>query len=264
MDSSALLRLGIFFGLWLLLALAEARWPRHVQRREPQRRWSANFGLSVIDIVLLRLLLPWLAVDAAVWARAHDFGTLNAIAAPVWLRFGMAFVALDLVIYWQHRLMHMWHPLWRLHRVHHSDLALDASSGVRFHPGEILLSMGIKIGAVLLLGAPPAAVLVFAIVLNGFALFTHANLALPLRLDRVLRWMFVTPDMHRIHHSIVRAEHDSNFGFHVSWWDRLFASYMADSEQPQRTLTLGLDQFRTARDQRLWALLVQPFRSDTT
>lgn len=258
----ALLRLAIFTGLWLLLALAEWRWPRHMQNRDPLRRWTSNFGMSLIDVVLLRLLLPWLAIDAALWATAHHFGALNLVVAPYWLRFTIAFVALDLTIYWQHRLMHRWHPLWRLHRVHHSDLALDASSGVRFHPGEILLSMGIKIGAVLLLGAPALAVLTFEIVLNGFALFTHANLALPAGLERVLRWVFVTPDMHRIHHSIVRIERDTNFGFHVSWWDRLFRSYTAQPAQPQLSMTLGLENFRDAAAQWLPALLIQPVRKD--
>ncbi|HET6546054.1 MAG TPA: sterol desaturase family protein [Rhodanobacteraceae bacterium] len=259
-DPGALLRLGIFVGLWMLLALAEARWPRHRQRREAARRWTANFGLSLIDTLMLRLLLPWLAVDAAQWARVHEFGLLHAVVAPDWLRFAIAFVVLDLVIYWQHRALHAIGWLWPLHRVHHTDLALDASSGVRFHPLEILLSTGLKIAAVLALGAPVLAVLIFEIVLNGFALFTHANVALPEKLDRALRWLIVTPDMHRIHHSIRRDEHDRNFGFHVSWWDRLFGSYRAAAAEPQTTLTLGLDRFRDERGQRLRALLVQPFR----
>jgi len=256
------LRLGIFASLWIALAFAEWRWPRHRQRRDVLHRWTSNFGMSLIDALLLRLLLPWLAVDTAVWAHARDFGALNILDAPYWLRFTIAFVALDLVVYWQHRLLHAWHPLWRLHRVHHSDLALDASSGVRFHPCEILLSMGIKIGAVLLLGAPALAVLAFEIVLSGFALFTHANLALPAGLERVLRWVFVTPDMHRIHHSIVRIERDTNFGFHVSWWDRLFHSYTAQPAQPQLSMTLGLENFRDAAAQWLPALLIQPVRKD--
>lgn len=256
------LRFGIFLGLWVLLALAEWRWPRHQQVRDPWRRWSANFGMALIGALLLRLGLPWLAIDVARWARAHDFGVLNLTGMPYWMRFTLAFAALDLTIYWQHRLMHAWHPLWRLHRVHHSDLALDASSGVRFHPGEILFSMGIKIGAVLLLGAPALAVLAFEIVLNGFALFTHANLALPERLERTLRRVFVTPDMHRIHHSIARAEHDTNFGFHVSWWDHLFRSYTARPAQPQRSMRLGLENFRECAAQGLPALLMQPARAD--
>ncbi|MEO6966950.1 MAG: sterol desaturase family protein [Rhodanobacteraceae bacterium] len=255
---NAPLRLVIFAGLWIALALVEWRWPRHRQTRDLLRRWTSNFGMSLIDVVLLRLLLPWLTIDAALWATAHRFGALNLVGVPYWVRFTIAFVALDFTIYWQHRLMHRWHPLWRLHRVHHSDLALDASSGVRFHPGEILLSMGIKIGAVLLLGAPALAVLAFEIVLNGFSLFTHANLALPAGLERTLRWVFVTPDMHRIHHSIVRIEHDSNYGFHVSWWDRLFRSYTAQPAQPQRSMTLGLDSFRDPATQWLPALLIQP------
>ncbi|MGA9341874.1 MAG: sterol desaturase family protein [Rhodanobacteraceae bacterium] len=259
-DSSALLRLGIFIGVWIVCAFAEARWPRHLQRREAARRWTANFGMSLIDTVLLRLLLPWLAVDAALWSRAHAFGLLNMFSAPYWLRFTLAFVALDLMIYWQHRLLHTVGWLWPLHRVHHSDLALDASSGVRFHPLEILLSMGFKIGLVLLIGAPVLAVFAFEILLSAFALFTHANVALPAALDRVLRLWFVTPDMHRIHHSVRREEHDRNFGFHVSWWDRLFGTYLDEPALPQRTLILGLPVFTRPADQRLDALLLQPFR----
>jgi sterol desaturase/sphingolipid hydroxylase (fatty acid hydroxylase superfamily) len=209
---------------------------------------------------MLRLLLPWLAFDAARYAQTHQLGVLYALALPEWLRFALALLLLDCTIYWQHRLLHAVPWLWRLHRVHHSDLALDATSGVRFHPLEVLLSTAIKIVTVLLLGAPPLAVLIFVIALNGFALFTHANLALPQRLDAALRWVLVTPDMHRIHHSIERSEHDRNFGFHLIWWDRLFGSYLAVPPAPQSTLPLGLTIFRDVRAQRLSALLAQPFR----
>lgn len=251
----ALLRVGVFVGLWCILALAEARWPARHDGLSRGPRWFANFGLALIDTLALRILVPWLAIDAARYAAAHDFGLLHLWLVPAWLAWTIALLALDLTIYWQHRLLHAVPLLWRLHRVHHSDLTLDASSGVRFHPGEILLSIGIKIGAVLLLGAPAAAVLAFEILLNGFSLFTHSNLRLPEWLDHALRKVFVTPAMHRVHHSVLREEHDRNYGFHVSWWDRLFRSYLHTATSPQ----LGLDAFRDVREQRLDRLLTQPF-----
>jgi sterol desaturase/sphingolipid hydroxylase (fatty acid hydroxylase superfamily) len=255
----ALLRLAIFVALLLAMIVAESLWPRQLTPRKRALRWPANLGFGLIDTLIV-LLLPWLALDAAHYAQAHELGLLHAFELPGWLRFTCALLVLDCVIYWQHRLLHAVPWLWRLHRVHHSDLALDATSGVRFHPFEILLSAAIKILTVLALGAPPGAVLVFEIVLNGFALFTHANLALPQWLDDALRCVLVTPDMHRIHHSIERAEHDRNFGFHLIWWDRVFRSYLARPAAPQSTLPLGLATFRDDRAQRLDALLAQPFR----
>ena len=260
--NEALWRASIFGLLLLILALAEWRWPRH--RAAPQRawRWSSNLGFGLAGALCVRVLMPWLAIDAALWAQRHQLGLLHAIALPGWAAIAVSIVALDLMIYGQHRLMHRWHWLWRLHRLHHSDLALDVSSGVRFHPLEILFSMLLKIAAVLALGAPAVAVLAFEILLNGFAMFTHANLAIPERADRRLRWMLITPDMHRIHHSVDQAEQQSNFGFHVCWWDRLFGSYRHDPQQPQAQLMLGLDEFRQHRQQRFDQLLLQPFRSE--
>ncbi|MEO8999288.1 MAG: sterol desaturase family protein [Rhodanobacter sp.] len=257
---AATVRLAIFLILLTLLGIAEWRWPRHLAPPDRRRRWLVNLGLGIVGALSVRLLLPWLAVDAALWARAHDFGLLHQGGIPVWSAAAIGFVALDLVIYAQHRLMHRVGWLWRLHRVHHTDLNLDVSSGVRFHPLEILFSMGVKITAVLLLGILPAVILAFELVLSSFSLLTHANLNLPVWLDRRLRWVFVTPDMHRIHHSVLRAEHDSNFSFHVSWWDRLFGSYCDQPGKPQPTLLLGLNEFRDAAAQRLSSLLIQPVR----
>jgi sterol desaturase/sphingolipid hydroxylase (fatty acid hydroxylase superfamily) len=253
-------RASIFVVLLVLLVLAEWRWPRHRGDPDRRHRWPVNLGFGLVGALCLRLLLPWLAVDAALWAQHHHIGLLHVWMVPSWLAITVTLIALDLLIYAQHRLMHQVGWLWRLHRLHHSDLALDASSAVRFHPLEILFSMGLKIAAVLALGATPAAVLAFEILLNGFAMFTHANLALPPRLDRVLRWIVVTPDMHRIHHSVLRDEHDRNFGFNLSWWDHLFRSYREAPRQPQATLRLGLDRFRDSREQRFGALMLQPFR----
>lgn len=253
-----MLRLWWFLSLLALLGIAERFWPRHCAAPLRRIRWPVNFGLGALNVLCLRLLLPWLAVDAALWAQANNVGVLPLLHIPPLPAAVIAFVMLDLVIYAQHRLMHRVTFLWRLHRMHHTDLALDVSSGVRFHPLEILLSMGIKIGIVLLLGATPTVVLAFEIVLSSFALFTHANLNLPVGLDRWVRRIFVTPDMHRIHHSVLRAEHNTNFGFHVSWWDRLFGSYLYNPQSDQSSMALGLEKFRTAADQRLPALLRQP------
>jgi len=252
------LRLWLFLSLLALLGIAERFWPRHAAAPHRRQRWPVNLGLGLINALCLRLLLPWLAVDAALWAQAENVGVLHLWQVPAWMALAIAFVTLDLAIYAQHRLMHRIGTLWRLHRVHHTDMALDVSSGVRFHPVEILLSMGIKIAVVLLLGAPPLAVLAFEIVLSSFALLTHANVDLPVELDRRLRWIFVTPDMHRIHHSVLPAEHDSNFGFHVSWWDRLFRSYRDMPASPQSSMKLGLARYRAEYEQRLLALLRQP------
>ena len=260
--TDAVLRASLFLTLLAVLGLAEWRWPRHQAAPRRWRRWPANLGFGMAGALSLRVLMPWLAVDAAVWARREHVGLLHVLSLPTWLQIALAIVVLDLLIYGQHRLMHQVGLLWRMHRVHHSDLALDVSSGVRFHPLEILFSMLLKIAAVLALGAPPVAVLAFEILLNGFAMFTHANLSIPQRLDTWLRRVVVTPDMHRIHHSVVRDEQDSNFGFHVSWWDRLFGSYRERPAQAQATLPLGLEIFRDAHAQRFDQLLLQPFKRD--
>lgn len=260
-DFEVTLRLGVFLGLLGALALAERHWPRHRAAPEPARRWPANLGLGVIDTLALRLLLPWLAVDAARYAQTNGIGLLHRLTLTTTASWILTVVALDFLIYWQHRLLHANGLLWRLHRVHHSDTALDATSALRFHPLEMLLSMGIKIPAILALGAPPGAVLLFEILLNGFALFAHANLRLPLRIDHWLRYVVVTPEMHRIHHSVLREEHDSNYSFHLSIWDRLFGSYRHATRGAPESFPLGLSEFRTAHEQTLPALLMQPFRS---
>ncbi|MEO8802732.1 MAG: sterol desaturase family protein [Rudaea sp.] len=257
--SEATLRLGFFFALLALLMLSEWRWPRNRSAPVRTRRWPVNLGFGLLNTLCLRVLTPWLAFAIALRARDLGIGMFNMIQAPTWLAAALSLLLLDMTIYWQHRLMHVVPWLWRMHRLHHTDLALDVTSGVRFHPLEILFSLVVKLGAVLALGAPPIAVLAFEILLSSFSLFTHTNLALPVPLDRALRWLVVTPDMHRIHHSVLRDEHDSNFGFNASWWDRLFGSYRDQARQSQVELTLGLDVFRAPTDQRFPALLVQPF-----
>lgn len=257
--SEATLRLGFFLILLVLLMAGEWRWPRNQSASVRGRRWPVNLGLGLLNTLCLRVLTPWLAFSIALRARDIGIGLFNTIQTPAWLAVALSLLLLDMAIYWQHRLMHVVPWLWRLHRLHHTDLALDVTSGVRFHPLEILFSLAVKLGVVLALGAPPLAVLAFEILLSSFSLFTHTNLALPLRLDRVLRWLIVTPDMHRIHHSVLRDEHDTNYGFNLSWWDRLFSSYRDRARQSQADLTLGLDVFRSNRDQQFPSLLLQPF-----
>ena len=253
-------RLLVFlFGLVVLLLL-ERRFPLRRDAR-PARRQVHNFSLMLIDTALLRLAFPAVAVGWAVTVESMDTGLLARVAWPHWIEIVLTVVVLDLVIYWQHRILHAVPLLWRLHRVHHSDLAFDVTTGVRFHPFEIFVSMGIKLVVIALLGADPFGVLLFEILLSLGSLFTHTDMAFPARTDRMLRWLVVTPSMHRIHHSVIRAETDSNFGFHLSVWDRLFGSYRAAPARDEAGMPIGLETFREAPDQTLSALLLQPFRS---
>ncbi len=261
LDPQTLIRLGIFLGLVGLLLLAEWRWPRRGGDRLRRLRWPANLGLVVTDAVLLRLLLGSGAVGVAWWADAQQFGLFHRLGwSP--LAAGIAgMLLLDLLIYFQHRVFHAVPLLWRLHRVHHSDIEFDVTTALRFHPVEILLSMLIKMAAVAALGVPVWAVVAFEAVLNGTAMFNHANLALPGSLDRILRWIVVTPDMHRVHHSVHRDETDSNFGFNVPWWDRLFGTYRAQPRDGHGGMAIGLEAFRDPDAQHIGRLLAQPLRS---
>jgi sterol desaturase/sphingolipid hydroxylase (fatty acid hydroxylase superfamily) len=252
------LRVGVFAGVLVLLLLAQDLWPRRGPDANRRRRWVANFSIVVLDVALVRLLIPLGAVGAAVWADVHGYGLFAQTGWPLAVEAALAFLALDAVIYWQHRLFHRIPLFWRLHRMHHSDLEFDATTGLRFHPGEILLSMLIKMAAVVALGAPAVAVILFEIALNATSMFNHANLRLPAALDRVLRRLVVTPDMHRVHHSVHREEHDSNYGFNLSWWDHLFRSYTDQPRDGHTTMQIGLSRFRGDSDQRLFSLLKQP------
>ena len=252
------IRLGVFGGVLVLMALWEVAAPK--RRREIPRvlRWTNNLALVVVDTVVLRLSFPILAVGLAVMAEENGWGLFNIFDVPVWVAFLVSMVALDLAIYLQHVMFHAVPALWRLHRMHHSDLEFDATTGLRFHPVEILLSMVIKLAVVAALGPPAVAVLCFEVVLNASALFNHANIALPSGLDRVLRTVVVTPDMHRVHHSVVPAETNSNFGFNLSLWDRLLGTYRAQPRAGHEGMTIGIEQFRTRRDLWLDRMLVQP------
>lgn len=254
------LRLSIFLGMLALMVLWEVAAPK--RRREIPRviRWTNNLALVLVDTMLLRLTFPILAVGLAVVAEDRGWGLLNALDAPLWLGIVVSMLALDLAIYLQHVMFHAVPALWRLHRMHHADLEFDATTGLRFHPVEILLSMGVKLAVVAALGPPAVAVLLFEIVLNASALFNHANIHLPGRVDRVLRWIIVTPDMHRVHHSIVPAETNSNFGFNLPWWDRLLGTYRSQPAAGHIGMTIGIEQFRTRRDLWLDRMLVQPLK----
>ena len=259
MNNFSKIRLGVFLGLLLACALAERLLPRRVRTTATAPRWRANLGLAALGMLAVRLLLPFAAVETAYRVEAARFGLLNQWSIYFPLKFVMSFALLDLLIYCQHRVFHRVPALWRVHAVHHTDLDLDATSGVRFHPLEILLSMLIKMAAVALLGAHFLAVAAFEVVLNATSLFNHANLNLG-ALDRLARLIIVTPDMHRVHHSPNRVETDSNFGFNLPWWDRLFGTYRAQPGEPHETMTLGLDGARDPRKLDVFSLLGRPFK----
>lgn len=254
-----LFRLGAFFGVFVVMAIWEMLAPRRAQAVGRGIRWPSNLGMSVLNSVLVRLVFPVTAVGWAVLAQQLGWGLFHVLVVPDWLRFLLAFMLLDLVIYLQHRLFHAVPAFWRLHRMHHADTEFDVTNGLRFHPLEILLSMVLKFAVIVAVGAPALAVLVFEVLLNATAIFNHANVALPTRLDRILRWLVVTPDMHRVHHSVYRQETDSNFGFNLPWWDRLFGTYRAQPKDGHVGMSIGLPQFRSRKWLRLDRMLVQPW-----
>jgi sterol desaturase/sphingolipid hydroxylase (fatty acid hydroxylase superfamily) len=218
--------------------------------------------VAFLDAALSRVVAPAGAVGFAVLSESRGWGLFNVLALPIWLNVLSALLLLDLAIYLQHRLFHAVPVLWRIHRMHHADLDIDVTTGARFHPIEILLSLGIKGLVVVSLGASPLAVLAFEIVLNATAMFNHSNVRLPALVEPVLRWLVVTPDMHRVHHSIVRLETDSNFGFNFPWWDRLFRTYSPQPKGGPEGMTIGIEQFRDARELLLDRMLTQPFRKE--
>lgn len=254
------LRLAVFAALFVLLALFERLAPRRAPGLPPARRWPHNIAVAVVNTTLLRVLLPASMVTLAAEWSARDGALLNQVVWPGWVEVLLAVLLLDLVIYWQHRLFHAIPVLWRLHRMHHADTDFDVTTGVRFHPLEIALSLLIKLGAVFLLGTPAIAVLIFELVLSSTSLFNHANLRLPPACERLLRAVVVTPDMHRVHHSVEADEHNRNFGFNLPWWDHLFGSYRASPRGGHDGMVIGLPVFRAPRELALHRLLLQPFR----
>ena len=257
------IRLAAFAGVFIAMAVWEFVVPRRKQAIGRGRRWPNNLGVVVVNTLLVRIAFPTTAVGLALVAEARGFGLFNVIALPAWVAVVASVVILDLAIYLQHVLFHAVPALWRLHRMHHADLEFDVSTGLRFHPIEIVLSMLIKFAVVAALGAPALSVLVFEVLLNATSMFNHANVRIPLAIDRVLRWLLVTPDMHRVHHSILARETNSNFGFNLPWWDRLFGTYRAQPAAGHEAMTIGIEQFRAPRELRLDRMLVQPLRGDT-
>jgi sterol desaturase/sphingolipid hydroxylase (fatty acid hydroxylase superfamily) len=255
-----LLRTGFFLGVFALVALWELKSPRRRLTLPKAGRWCNNLGLVFLNSFVLRLLFPAAAVGVALFAERQGWGLLNHYALPLGGSILITVVAMDLVIYLQHVMVHALPLLWRFHRVHHADLDYDVTTGARFHTVEIILSMLIKFATVLLLGPPVAGVILFEIILNATAMFNHGNIRLPRSLDRVLRWLLVTPDMHRLHHSVEDDEANSNFGFSLSWWDRIFGSYRDQPRKGHEGMVIGIHRYRDPRQvDRLPGMLMLPF-----
>ena len=260
MPDEAAIRLGVFVGLLTLMALWEVLAPRRSDAALRARRWPTNITFAILGGLLARVVVPGGAAAFATYVQTQGWGLIGMTGLSGWVAFLAGVAALDLAIYFQHRVFHTVPALWALHRMHHSDTMFDTTTGVRFHPLEIGLSLAIKLAVIAATGAPAESVFVFEVLLNASSLFNHANVRMPAWLERAVRLVLVTPDMHRIHHSVRREETDSNFGFSVSWWDRLFATYRAEPAEGQLGLTIGLPAYRDAASQSLWRLLAQPFR----
>jgi sterol desaturase/sphingolipid hydroxylase (fatty acid hydroxylase superfamily) len=259
MEKATIIRLSFFLGIFLVMALWEIIAPRRKKTTAKAIRWTWNLGLTVLNPLIVRLLFPVLTVAIAIKAREQGWGLLNLYDLPDWVSFALSIILLDMVVYLQHLMFHAVPLLWRLHMVHHADLDYDVTTGLRFHPIEIVISMLIKMSTVAVLGPPVTAVVAFEVILNGMAMFNHGNVRLPLGFDRILRFLVVTPDMHRVHHSIYPRETNSNFGFNLSWWDRIFGTYLAQPKDGHLEMTIGLRQFRNTAEVTLPRLLIMPF-----
>lgn len=254
------IRISVALGIFIVMISWEYFSPRRRQKIGRKKRWPVNLGLAMTNMVLMRLTMGGLAYLSAVNAMEQSWGLLNQISLPLWANIIVTLLFLDFAIYCQHVLSHKWPLLWRLHQVHHTDLEFDASTAVRFHPLEIMISMGYKVACIYLMGANPVAVIAFEIILNATATFNHSNINLPLKIDALLRWIIITPDTHRIHHSVIRSETDSNYGFSISLWDRLFKTYRAKPEKSQLTLDIGLPEYREPQEVGFIQCLLIPFR----
>lgn len=257
------IRLACFAGIFAAVALGELAAPRRVLTTSKSARWFTNIGIVVINAVALRIVFPVAAVGIAIIASERGWGLFNNLPIPYWLAVVLSVAFLDFVIYLQHVMFHAVPSLWRLHMMHHADMDIDLTTGSRFHPVEIVLSMLIKMAAVMIIGAPAVGVILFEVLLNGTAMFNHGNVFLPLGLDRVLRLFVVTPDMHRVHHSVLPFETNSNFGFNVPWWDRLMGTYRPQPRKGHQGMTIGLNQFRDPSRLSLLRILAMPFMGVT-
>ncbi len=260
LNSWTQVRIAAFIGVFFILALGELFFPKRAKTNVPQKtRWISNLSIVIFDNIFMRLVLPLMAIDMAILAQKMNWGIFNHFEIPFWLNLILTVIILDLIIYLQHVMFHVVPIFWRVHRMHHADLDFDVTTGIRFHPIEVIISMGIKIGSVALLGASPIGVLIFEIVLNATSMFSHSNLRLPLSIDRVLRCGIVTPDMHRVHHSIIEHETNSNFGFNFSIWDRIFGTYLNQPSEGHQKMTIGITDFRNYKYLRFDWLLLIPF-----
>src|SRR5258708_1641065 len=256
----AAVRLAAFITVFTAMALWEAARPGRQRSYSRFRRWRSNLAVVALNTALVRILLPVTAVSLALAGERRGWGMLNYLPVPAWMAVVVSVLLLDVAIYLQHVMFHAVPALWRVHRMHHADLDFDVTTGARFHPIEIVLSMLIKFGAVVALGVPALGVLIFEVLLNATSMFNHGNARIPGRLDRYLRWFVVTPDMHRVHHSIVVGETNSNFGFNLPWWDRLLGTYRDQPAAGHAVMTIGVEQFREARELWLDRMLLQPLR----
>lgn len=257
----AAIRLSVFIGVFVLMAVLEALFPRRERVLSRFDRWTTNFVIIILNSITLRIAVPILASEAASLSVKEGWGILSLFDLPLWFEAILAIILLDMLIYWQHVLMHKVPVLWRLHKVHHADRDLDVTSGIRFHPIEIILSMLFKVFWVIAIGAPLVSVIIFEILLNAGAIFNHANYKLPLKLDRFIRPLIVTPDFHRVHHSIIRDETDSNYGFFLSVWDRMFGSYTPEPSKGHRAMIIGLKEHQDRAPAKILWCLIAPFRS---
>ena len=258
-----LIRLACFLGVFALIGLWEIVAPRRALTVSKALRWTSNLGLVALNTLLLRLVFPLAAAGIAAFGVTNGWGLLNHFQVPFWIAVPVAVVAMDFVIWLQHVMVHAVPALWRLHRVHHADLDYDVTTGARFHPIEIALSMLIKFATITVLGPPVLAVVIFEVLLNATAMFNHGNIRIPAGVDRALRWLVVTPDMHRVHHSVEDDETNSNFGFNLPWWDRLFGTYRAQPRAGHEAMTIGIHGHTDPHEvARLDGMLMLPFRGE--
>jgi len=254
------IRLGFFVGIFVIVAFWELLAPKRALTVSKAVRWLNNIGIVVLNTIILRLLFPAAAVGVAAFVSAQGWGILNYYQVPALVAVVLSVVAMDFIIYLQHIMVHAVPALWRLHRVHHADLDYDVTTGARFHPVEIILSMLIKFATILVLGPPVVAVIIFEVLLNATSMFNHGNVSLPKNIDRILRWIVVTPDMHRVHHSVEDDETNSNFGFNLPWWDRLFGTYRDRPRAGHQGMTIGIHHYRDPKQvERLPGMLMLPF-----
>ncbi len=259
-ENEIYIRLGFFFGMFAVMAFFELVAPRRRLETSKGMRWFSNISITFINSALVRLAFPVLAVGVAFFGLEQGWGILNNIEVPELLAGIIAIIVLDLTIYVQHVVFHLIPPCWKLHMMHHADIDIDVTTGARFHPVEIMLSMCIKISVVAALGAPPWSVVVFEVLLNATAMFNHSNINIPVNIDRVLRLFVVTPDMHRVHHSVIIRETNSNYGFNFPWWDRFFKTYNAQPVKGHTGMKIGLANFRDPGKLTLAHILAIPFQ----